>query len=52
MDHAKTKYLHEKTKDLDELIKLHLSMTSILAHGRGDVRCTHYGLNLYSHEQK
>ena len=49
MDHAKTAspvYFH-KTKHLDDLTKLPFSVTRMLAHGHGDVRYTHHGLDLY-----
>ena len=51
MDHAKTAspVFSHKTKHLDGLTKLHLSVTSMLAHGHGDVRYAHYGLDLYPH---
>ena len=52
MDHAKTTspvFFH-KTKHLDGLTKLPLSVTGMLAHGHGDVRYAHYGLDLYPHD--
>jgi hypothetical protein len=48
MDYGKTaslKFLH-KTKQLDGLMKLLVSITSMLAHGHGDVRYVHYSLDL------
>jgi hypothetical protein len=39
-----------KTKQLDGLIKLHVAVTGILAHGHGDVRYAHYGLDLFEHD--
>ena len=52
MDHAKTAspVFSHKTKHLDGLTKLPLSMTGMLAHGQGDVRYAHYGLDLYPHD--
>ena len=52
MDHAKTASLvfSHKTKHLDGLTKLPLSVTGMLAHGHGDVRYAHYGLDLYPHD--
>ena len=51
MDHAKTAspLFPHKTKHLDGLTKLPLSMSGMLAHGHGDVRYAHYGLDLYPH---
>ena len=52
MDHAKTAspdFLH-KSKDLDGLVKLLLSIIGMIAHGHGDVRCAHYGLDLFPHD--
>ena len=52
MDHAKTAspVFSHKTKHLDGLTKLPLSVTRMLAHGHGDVRYAHYGLDLYPHD--
>ena len=52
MDHAKTAspVFSHKTKHLDGLTKLPLSVTGMLAHGHGDVRYAHYGLDLYPHD--
>ena len=52
MDHAKTAspvFSHE-TKHLDGLTKLPLSVIGMLAHGHGNVRYAHYGLDLYPHD--
>ena len=52
MDHAKTAspiFLY-KSKDLDGLVKLPSSVTSMIAHGHGDVRYAHYGLDLFPHD--
>ena len=52
MDRAKTKSLvfSHKTKHLDGFTKLPVSVTRMLAHGHGDVRYAHYGLDLYPHD--
>ena len=39
-----------KTKHLDGLTKLRLSLAGMLAYGYGDVRYTLYGLDLYPHD--
>jgi hypothetical protein len=54
MDHAKTislMFLH-KTKQLDGLMKLLVSVIGILAHSCGDVCYVHDGLNLLIHDLK
>ena len=52
MDHAKTAspVVTHKTKHLNGLTKLPLSMIGMLAHGHGDVTYAHYGLDLYPHD--
>ena len=52
MDHAKTasSVFSHKSKDLDGLVKLPLSVTGMIAHGHGDVRYAHYGLDLFPHD--
>lgn len=52
MDHSKTAspVLSHKTKHLDGLMKLPISVTGMLAHGHGDVRYAHYGLDIYPHD--
>ena len=52
MDHAKTTspVFSHKMKHLDGLTKLPLFVTGMLAHGDGDVRYVHYGLDLYPHD--
>ena len=52
MDHTKTAspVFSHKTKHLDGLTKLPLSVTDMLAHGHGDVRYAHYRLDLYPHD--
>ena len=52
MDHAKiaTCVFSYKSKDLDGLVKLPLSVTHMIAHGHGDVRFAHYGLDLFPHD--
>jgi hypothetical protein len=52
MDHAKTAspvFLH-KTKQRGGLMKLLVSVTSMLAHGNGDVHYAHYGLDIFAHD--
>ena len=52
MDHAKTAspVFSHKSKEIDGLVKLPVSVTGMLAHGHGDVRYAHYGLDLFSHD--
>ena len=52
MDHAKTASLvfFHNTKHLDGFTKLPVSVTRMLAHGHGDVRYAHYGLDLYPYD--
>ena len=52
MDHAKTTspVFSHKNKDLDGLTKLSVSMTGMIAHGHGDVRYVHYGLDVFLHD--
>ena len=52
IDHTKivSPVFSHKTKHLDGLLKLPLSVIGILAHGHGDVRYAHYGLDLYPHD--
>ena len=52
MDHSKiaSLVLFHKVKHLDGLMKLPISVTSILAYGHVDQRYAHYGLDLYSHD--
>ena len=52
MDHVKTAspIFSHKTKHLDGFMKLPVSVTGMLAHGHGDVRYAHYGLDLYPHD--
>ena len=52
MDHAKTAspVFSHKSNDLDGLMKLHVSVTSVIAHGHGDVGYAHYGLDIFSHD--
>ena len=52
MDHLKTTspVLSHKVKHLDGLMKLHVAVTGILAHGHVDQHYAHYGLDLYSHD--
>jgi len=52
MDHAKTASLvfSHKSKQLDGLMKLQVSVTGMIAHGHGDVRYAHYGLDIFLHD--
>jgi len=52
MDHAKTAspVFSFKSKELDGLMKLLVSVTSMIAHGHADVRYMHYGLDLVAHD--
>jgi hypothetical protein len=52
MDHAKaaSHVFSHKTKQLDGLMKLHVAVTGMLAHGHGDVRYAHYGLDIFAHD--
>ena len=52
MDHAKTAspVFSHKSKELDSLVKLSVSVTGMIAHGHGDVRYAHYGLDIFPHD--
>ena len=52
MDHAKTAspVFSHRSKELDGLVKLPVSVTGMIAHGHGDVRYAHYGLDLFKHD--
>ena len=52
MDHAKTAspVFSHKSKELDSLVKLPISVTGMIAHGHGDVRYAHYGLDIFPHD--
>ena len=52
MDHAKTAspVSSYKSKELDSLVKLPVSVTGMIAHGHGDVRYAHYGLDIFPHD--
>ena len=52
MDHTKSAsfVFTYKTMHLDGLMKLPLSVAGMLGHGHGDVKYTHYGLDLYPHD--
>jgi hypothetical protein len=49
MDHSKTASPHfsHKNKVTDFLMKLPVAVTGMIAHGHGDVRYAHYGLDIY-----
>ena len=52
MDHAKTAspVFSHKSKELDGLVKLPISVTGMIAHGHADVRYAHYGLDVFAHD--
>jgi len=52
MDHAKTTSLvfSHKNKELDSLMKLPVCVTGMIAHGYGDIRYAHYGLDVFPHD--
>ena len=52
MDHAKTAspVFSHKSKELDSLVKLPVSVTGMIAHGHADVRYAHYGLDVFAHD--
>ena len=52
MDHAKTTspVFSHKSKQLDGLTKLPISVMRMIAHGHGDVRYAHYGLDIFLHD--
>ena len=52
MDHAKiaSPVFSHKSKELDSLVKLPVSVTDMIAHGHGDVRYAHYGLDIFPHD--
>jgi hypothetical protein len=49
MDHSKTAspHLSHKNKSTEAFMKLPVSVTGMIAHGHGDIRYAHYGLDLY-----
>jgi hypothetical protein len=49
MDHSKTACPHfsHKNKAVDSFMKLPVAVTGRIAHGHGDVRYAHYGLDIY-----
>jgi len=49
MDHAKTTSLvfSYKNKELDGLVKLPISIISMIAHGHNDVQYAHFGLDIF-----
>jgi hypothetical protein len=50
MNHSKTASPHfsHKNKVTDSLMKLPVAVTGMIAHGHGDGRYAHYGLDIYS----
>jgi hypothetical protein len=49
MDHSKTASPHfsHKTKATDSFMKMPIAVTGMIAHGHGDVRYAHYGLDIF-----
>ena len=49
MDHSKTASPHysHKSKAVDSFMKLLVAVTGMIAHGHGDIRYAHYGLDIY-----
>jgi hypothetical protein len=49
MDHSKTAFPHfsHKNKATDPLMKLPVAVIGMIAHGHGNVRYAHYGLDIY-----
>ena len=49
MDHSKTSSPHfsHKSKHMDSFMKLLISVTGMIAHGHGDIRYAHYGLDIF-----
>jgi len=52
MDHAKTTspVFSHKSKEIDGLVKLPVSVTSMIVHGYGNVHYVHYGLDIFPHD--
>ena len=52
MDHAKTAspVFSYNSKELNSLVKLHVFVTGMIAHGHGDVHYAHYGLDIFPHD--
>ena len=49
MDHSKTSSPHfsHKSKAIDSFMKMPIAITCMIAHGHGDVRYAHYGLDIF-----
>ena len=49
LDHSKTASPHfsHKSKATESFMKLPIAITGMIAHGHGDVRYAHYGLDIY-----
>ena len=49
MDHSKTSSPHfsHKSKHMDSFMNLPISVTGMIAHGHGDIRYAHYGLDIF-----
>jgi hypothetical protein len=52
MDHSKTAFPHfsHKNKAVDSFMKLPVAVIGTIAHGHGDVRYAHYGLDIYPND--
>ena len=52
MDHSKTDppIFSHKSKELDGLVKLPVSVIGMIAHGHDDVRYAHYDLDMFAHD--
>ena len=52
MDHSKTAspvYSH-KNKQIDSYMRLPIAVTGMIAHGHGDYRYAHFGIDIYPHD--
>ncbi len=49
MDHSKTASPHfsHKNKAVDSFMKLPIAVTGMIAHGHGDIKYAHYGLDIF-----
>ena len=52
MDHSKTSSPHfsHKSKHMDLFMKLPIFVTGMIAHGHGDIRYAHYGLDIFPND--
>ena len=52
MDHSKTAspvYFH-KNKQIDSYMRLPIAVIGMIAHGYGDYRYAHFGIDIYPHD--